>query len=93
MDDSETLSTAKRKSAKAGLGDALDVRKSFSKSPEITSVGKKVIEVLQNELSLAKARESAHKSQIERLRQENKSLKNIVKLMERRILRSEHKDD
>lgn len=62
-------------------------------NPEITSVGKQIIESLQNTLSLAEAREKAHKTQIERLKAENMSLKRTIKHMERRIMRSEHKDD
>jgi predicted RNase H-like nuclease (RuvC/YqgF family) len=44
-------------------------------------------------VDLAKARLKAYSAQIDRLKAENLNLKRTVKHMERRILRSEHKDD
>jgi len=44
-------------------------------------------------IELANARLSAYSAQIERLKAENAQLKQTVRQMERRIMRSEHKDD
>jgi len=44
-------------------------------------------------VDLAKARLKAYSAQIERLKAENLNLKRTVKHMERRIMRSEHRDD
>ena len=44
-------------------------------------------------VDLAKARLMAYSNQIARLKTENLNLKRTVKQMERRILRSEHRDD
>jgi len=44
-------------------------------------------------VDLTKARLTAYSTQITRLKAENLNLKRTVKQMERRILRSEHRDD
>jgi predicted RNase H-like nuclease (RuvC/YqgF family) len=44
-------------------------------------------------VDLAKARLTSYSTQIARLKTENLNLKRTVKQMERRILRSEHRDD
>jgi predicted RNase H-like nuclease (RuvC/YqgF family) len=49
--------------------------------------------VSSSTLELALARLRAYGAQIERLKEENLQLKRTVRQMERRIMRSEHKDD
>ena len=44
-------------------------------------------------VDLAKARLTSYSTQIARLKTENLNLKRTIKQMERRILRSEHRDD
>ena len=92
-DDSGTSSTAKRKSAPAGRGVVPSAKKSSSKSPAATNAAPQAPEVSSSTLELALARLKAYGAEIERLKTENLNLKRTVRQMERRILRSEHKDD
>ena len=93
MDDSGMLSTAKRKSVKAGLGAAPNAKKSSSKSQQTTNAAPQAMGSPSSTLDLANARLKAYGAEIERLKAENLQLKKTVRQMERRILRSEHKDD
>jgi predicted RNase H-like nuclease (RuvC/YqgF family) len=92
-DDLETSSTAKRKSAPVGRGAAPSAKKSSSKSQQTTNAAPQAPEVSSSTLELALARLRAYGSEIERLKAENLNLKRTVRQMERRIMRSEHKDD
>lgn len=90
-DDSEI--PAKRKSVKGGLGAVPGAKKSSSKSPQATNAALQAPEMSSSTLELALARLRAYGTQIERLKAENLQLKKTIRHMERRIMRSEHKDD
>ena len=92
-DDSETSSTAKRTSAKGGLGAAPSAKKSLPKNQQATNAAPQAMGSPSSTLDLANARLRAYGAQIERLKAENLQLKKTIRHMERRILRSEHKDD
>jgi len=92
-DDSGTLSTVKPKSARVGLGVAPTAKKSSPKSQQTTNAAQQDPQEMKRYIDLANARLSAYSTQIERLKAENLNLKRTVRHMERRILRSEHKDD
>lgn len=92
-DDSETSSMAKHTSAKGGLGAVPGAKKSSSKNPKTTNADIQALGSPSSTLDLANARLRAYGTQIERLKAENQQLKQTVRQMERRIMRSEHKDD
>jgi predicted RNase H-like nuclease (RuvC/YqgF family) len=62
-------------------------------SPQTTNAAPQSPEEMKRYIDLANARLSAYTAQIERLKAENLNLKRTVRQMERRIMRSEHKDD
>ena len=92
-DDSEMSSTAKRTSVKGGLGAVPGAKKSSSKNQQATNAALQAMGSPSSTLDLANARLRAYGTQIERLKAENLQLKRTVRQMERRIMRSEHKDD
>ena len=91
-DDSEMLSTAKPKSAKVGLGAVPSAKKSSPRSQQTTNAAPQDPQEMQRYIDLANARLTAYTAQIERLKAENLNLKQTVRHMERRILRSEHEE-
>jgi len=62
-------------------------------NPQTTNAALQSPQEMQRYIDLANARLNAYSAQIERLKAENLNLKRTVKQMERRIMRSEHKDD
>ena len=62
-------------------------------SPQTTNAPLQSPQEMQRYVDLANARLTAYSAQIERLKAENLNLKRTVRQMERRIMRSEHKDE
>jgi predicted RNase H-like nuclease (RuvC/YqgF family) len=60
---------------------------------EATNAAPQSPEEMRRCIDLANARLTAYTAKIERLMAENLTLKRTVRQMERRIMRSEHKDD
>ena len=78
---------------RAGYGGAPNARKHGMSNLQTTNAAPQSPQEMQRYIDLANARLSAYSAQIERLKAENLNLKRTIKQMERRILRSEHKDD